>query len=98
MVREIRWTIEAVETYDSIVEYLTHAWTEKEVSNFIIETERVIGYITHNPKMFRRYSKLNIREAVIMRYNLMVYKVYPTHIDILTFWSTRKDPRKRKLY
>jgi hypothetical protein len=50
MVREIRWTAEAVKTYDSIIEYLTHTWTEKEVSNFIIETERVIGYITHNPK------------------------------------------------
>ena len=72
-------------------------WTEREVENFILETEKVLKYISLNPKMFRKAHELDIHEAVITQHNLLIYKIYLTHIDLITFWDTRQDPVKRKI-
>ena len=39
---------------------------------------------------------LNVHEALITSHNLLIYKVYPTRIDLLTFWDTRQHPQKKK--
>ena len=96
MVREIRWTIESVETFEKVIEYLEFKWTPMEVKHFILETEKVLRYISLNPKMFRKSNVLNIHEAVITPHNMLISKIYPTHIDLITFWDTRRDPVKRK--
>jgi plasmid stabilization system protein ParE len=96
MVKEIRWTAEAIDTFEKIIEYLEGNWTEKEVKRFLSETEKVILYISQNPEMFRKSARLKIHEAVILNHNLMIYKIYPTHIDLITFWDTRQNPKKRK--
>ena len=96
MVREIRWTIESVEAFEKIIEYLEFKWTPNEIKNFIDETEKVLRYISLNPKMFRKAKKMDIHEAVITPHNLLIYKVYPTHIDLITFWDTRQNPVRRR--
>ena len=97
MVREIRWTVKSVESFDRVIEYLEFKWTKKEVENFILETEKILKYISVNPRMFRKAHKLDIREAVVTPHNLLIYKIYATHIDLITFWDTRQDPRKRRV-
>ncbi len=47
--------------------------------------------------MFRKAHELEIHEAVITPHNLLIYKIYPTHIDLITFWDTRQDPVKKKM-
>ena len=96
MVKEIRWTTESVDTFNKVIEYLENKWTEKEIENFIKATERIAIYISVNPQMFRKTNKKNVHEALVTPHNLLVYKIYPTHIDLITFWDTRQEPYKKK--
>lgn len=65
MVKEVRWTEEAVKSFESVIEYLKHRWTEKEIEAFVISTNRIVLFISQNPKMFRITSKRNVREALV---------------------------------
>ncbi len=46
--------------------------------------------------MFRKTNKKNVREALVTEHNLLVYKIYPDHISLITFWDTRQNPKKKK--
>jgi hypothetical protein len=96
MVKEIRWTQESIDTFNKTIQYLQKEWTEKEVSNFIQASERVIGFIAEYPGMFRKTSKRNVHEALITPHNLLIYKVYSSQIALITFWDTRQHPRRKK--
>ena len=96
MAQEVRWTAESVDAFYRIINYLEKEWTQREVENFVRATDRVIEYIAIHPHMFRGTNKKNIREALVTPHNLLIYKIPPTHIDILTFWDTRQHPRKKK--
>jgi plasmid stabilization system protein ParE len=98
MAKEIRWTKEAIDSFQNIIFYLKEKWTEKEIEQFVIATENIIKYISNYPEMFRRTNKRNLREALVTSQNLLIYKVYKTHIDLITFWDTRQHPRKKKKY
>ncbi len=95
MVKEIRWTKEALDTFENVISYLDKNWTEKEILNFIISSNKVIDFIAEYPNMFRKTTKQNVREALITPHNLLIYKIYPHHIDLLVFWDTRKNPKKK---
>ena len=96
MAKEVRWTQESIDTFNKIIEYLEKDWSQKEIENFINATEIVVKFISENPKMFRKTNKKNVREALITPHNLMIYKIIGEQIDIITFWDTRKNPRKKK--
>ncbi|CAN5364102.1 hypothetical protein BH10BAC1_BH10BAC1_03020 [soil metagenome] len=95
MAKEVKWTSEAQDTFDKIIAYLEVKWTDKEVSNFINSTNKIIFYISENSQMFRESKKQNIREAVVTKHNLLLYRIKPKHIELLTFWDTRKNPKKK---
>jgi plasmid stabilization system protein ParE len=94
--KQIIWTPEAEATFEKVIAYLFEEWTEKEVQNFINSTYRVIAYISEHPLMFRKTNKRNVREALVTPHNLLVYKVYPERIDLITFWDTRQNPRRKR--
>ncbi len=96
MAKEIRWTPEALARFEIVIDYLEANWTEREVINFVSSTDKVIQLISENPKIFRKL-KLNIYEAIVTPHNILIYKVFPKRIEILTFWDTRQNPRKKKL-
>ena len=96
MAKQVIWTPEAESTFEKVLAYLFQNWSEKEAQNFIKSTFRVIAYISDHPLMFRKTNKRNVREALVTPHNLLVYKVYADRIDLITFWDTRRNPRKKK--
>lgn len=96
MGKQVIWTPEAESTFESVIMYLERKWTEREIANFIEATSRIVEYITEHPRMFRKTNKRNVHEALVTPHNLLIYKVYSTRIDLLTFWDTRQHPRKKK--
>lgn len=95
--KKIVWTPASIETFEEIISYLERKWTEREIEKFIKKTEIVIHYISEKPLMFRKTNKKNVREALVSEHNLLVYKIYPDHISLITFWDTRQHPKKKKL-
>ncbi len=95
MAKEIKWTTEAEDTFNAVINYLKVKWTEREITIFISSANKIISYISDRPLMFRQSKKQNIREAVVTKHHLLLYRVKPHHIELLTFWDTRKNPKKK---
>jgi plasmid stabilization system protein ParE len=96
---KISWTPTARQTYFTVLEYLSIAWTKKEVENFISRTEHTIFQISKDPYMFKAsQKKQNIRKGLITEHNSLYYKVDPKkkEIVLLTFRDNRQDPSKIK--
>jgi hypothetical protein len=93
--KEIKWTTEAEDTFTAVIHYLKVKWTDREIEIFIFSANKIISYISVRPLMFRQSKKQNIREAVITKHNLLLYRVKPHHIELLTFWDTRQNPKKK---
>lgn len=96
MAQQIRWTPEAISTFERIISYLQSEWSEREIAHFIRATQRTIEYIAEHPKMFRKTNRQGLHEALVTPHNLLIYKVYRNRIDLITFWDTRQNPRRKK--
>ena len=94
---EIIWTDLALEELAETVEYLKRKFTEKEVDNLGDEIERILAIISANPHIFPTSSKNQIRKAVILKFNSMYYRITGNNIQILSFFSNRKDPESKKI-
>ena len=95
MARQIIWLPKAEEKFDEIIAYLQNNWTEKEVSNFIKRTEKVLQLILAFPKLYRRSKRKNIYEAFITKHNLLLYRITRHKIELITFFDTRQHPKKK---
>ncbi len=97
MAFKIIWSPKAVDTIEIVIDYLQANWTEKEIRKFVIETEHVIRLISINPNLFRASEKENIFEAIITKHNLLLYQVNQNakSIELLSFFDTRKDSKKK---
>lgn len=91
-----RWSLEAEETFDAVIEYLENNWTEKEVRNFVLKSNKVIGQIEKNPFQFKTSNFHKIRKAFVTKHNSLFYYVNEQEelIELFSFWDNRKDPKK----
>ncbi len=96
MAKEVIWTPEAIDSFNRVISYLQEEWTDNEIEDFIKLTDEVINYISLQPLMFRKTSKPNIHEALVTQHNLLIYRIYPNHISLITFWDTRQNPKKKR--
>ena len=97
MVKEIIWSPLAVETYDSIIEYLFFSFADVAVKKFVQKVDERLKLIVTRPKMFRTTNKhintymtsLQMKFTIIYR-----YKPYRKQIELVVFWG-RQNPQKR---
>lgn len=97
MAKKIVWSPKALSTFKGIIEYLENVWSERQVKDFIIETDKVLTYVSKYPTLFRKTSKKNIHEVLVTKHNLLLYKIYPDRIHLIMFWDTRQNPKKKKI-
>lgn len=95
MVKEIIWTPQAEKTHDEVVDYLNNEWSEKEIVHFIERSNNIIQHISHYPLAYRSAGKEDVREAVITKHNLLLYRISGRKIYLLYFWDTRKNPARK---
>jgi plasmid stabilization system protein ParE len=97
MALKARWTPEAEETFNAIIEYLENKWTNIEVRSFVQKSQKVIRQIERNPYQFRSSSFNEIRIAFITKHNSLLYYVNEQDgiIELYSFWDNRKDPHER---
>jgi plasmid stabilization system protein ParE len=97
MALKARWTPEAVDTFNAIIEYLENKWTEKEVQSFVQRSQKIISQIEKNPYHFKSSGFNEIRIAFITMHNSILYRVNEQDgiIELYTFWDNRKDPQER---
>ena len=95
---KILWTDFALKELEKTIEYLEENWTEKELRNLAENIEEKLALISQNPNLFQASSyKKDIRRVVILTYNTLYYRVTEEQIEIISFFSNRQNPKKRKL-
>ena len=95
MAHEIIWLPKAEKRYDEIVQWLQLNWTNREIVNFIMRTDAVISLISINPDIYRLSEKRNIRQALISKHNLLLYRKKGNVVEIITIFDTRQQPSKK---
>lgn len=94
----IVWTNHALNELQNTIHYLEENWTVKELQNLATSIEEAISLISHNPYLFQVSDiKRNIRRVIIAKHNTLYYRLKEDQIEILSFFSHRQSPKKRKL-
>lgn len=95
---KILWTDFALKELEKTIEYLEQNWTEKEIVNLILKLEETLAFISQNPNLFQASEiESEIRRVVILTHNTLYYRVANNQIQIISFFSNRQSPNKRKL-
>jgi plasmid stabilization system protein ParE len=95
---KILWTAFALKELEKTIEYLEENWTEKELRTLAESIEEKLVLISQNPNLFQASdNKKNIRRVVIQTYNTLYYRFENEHIEIISFFSNRQNPKRRKL-
>lgn len=95
---KILWTDFALKELEKTIEYLEENWTEKELKNLAESIEEKVALISQNPNLFQASDyKKGIRRVVILTYNTLYYRFTNEQIEIISFFSNRQSPKKRKL-
>ncbi|WAC10528.1 type II toxin-antitoxin system RelE/ParE family toxin [Dyadobacter pollutisoli] len=99
MALEIVWTPRALENFHDVIAYLEENWPEQIIKDFVKRTENVLALIADHPQIFRKISENSaIREAVVTKHNLLIYKIYPDQIVLLAMFDTRQHPKKKRMF
>ena len=95
MAHKIIWLPKAERRYEEIIDWLHKNWTEKEVVKFIARTDEVVELIRTNPDLYKPSENRNIRQALITKHNLLLYRKKANKIELITFFDTRQNPSKK---
>ncbi len=90
MVNEIIWSPLAIETYESIIDYLLLNFGEKAAITFVQLVDEMIWLIASNPKMFRKSSKkVDVYLASIRKKVTLFYRFKPAkkQVELIVFWG-----------
>jgi plasmid stabilization system protein ParE len=99
MALEIIWAPRALENFHDVIAYLEENWPEQVIKDFVRRTEKILALIAENPQIFRQISEYSsLREAVITKHNLLIYKVRQDQIVLLSLFDTRQHPKKKRLF
>ncbi|KFC22613.1 type II toxin-antitoxin system RelE/ParE family toxin [Epilithonimonas lactis] len=93
---DIVWTPNALIELEQTIEYLSQNFSEKEIKKLAEKIESTIVLISKNPNLFPISKNRNFHKVVIMKYNSMYYRIKNENIEILSFFSNRQSPDKRK--
>jgi plasmid stabilization system protein ParE len=95
---KILWTDFAIKELEKTIKYLEKNWTEKELRNLAESIDEKLALISQNPNSFQVSDyKKDIRRVVILTYNTLYYRFENEQIEIISFFSNRQNPKKRKL-
>ncbi len=94
----IAWTSHALNELKETFNYLETNWTKKEIKKLSHEIERTLELISINPELFpKTRKKKNLRRVVVTKHNTLYYRKNKMTIEILSFFSNKKNPNKLEL-
>ena len=95
---EIVWSDFALNELQKTFEYLEEYWTEKELKTLARRLESILTLISKNPLLFQASDiKKDLRRVIILKHNTLYYRLKNDTIQIISFFSNRQNPQKRKL-
>ncbi|MCI3938348.1 hypothetical protein MQX03_14180 [Chryseobacterium aahli] len=86
----------AYSSYESILEFLSQVWTEKEIGVFINDVEHIVTQLRDGKYQQFQKSIRNTRSVLIGKKHVRMFfrKENETKIIILLFFDMRQNPQK----
>jgi plasmid stabilization system protein ParE len=94
---KVFWTEHALNELEKTIEYLQINFSDKELERLSQKIESTIYLISQNPGLFSKSDSKGIYRVSILKLNTMYYRVKGDDIEILSFFSNRQNPQKRKI-
>ncbi len=95
---KVFWTGHAISELKKTLEYLEKYWTERELKTFSAKLDHTIELISKTPEIFpSSFEKKDIRKAVVEKHNNLYYRINNDSIEIVSLFSNRKNPNKKKI-
>ena len=90
---ELKFTLEAEETYDSVIFQLRQRWGDRFVDKFEMKVLKSLKTISSTPLIYPIIEENNeIRKCILHKNCSMLYKVYEGVVLIVCFWDNRQEP------
>ncbi|WP_363152667.1 type II toxin-antitoxin system RelE/ParE family toxin [uncultured Mucilaginibacter sp.] len=89
------WTTKAVKGFENIINYLEENWTEREIKNFIKETEEVLALLKEHPEMFQKSVKhKTLHRGLLNRLTILTYRINTRkqQIQLINIRGARQKP------
>lgn len=93
---KILWTDHALTELKNTYKYLEIHFTKRELKKLSVEIDKTLQLISQNPSLFPLSESSGIRKAIIKKFSTMYYRENKSFIEILSFFSNRQSPIKRK--
>jgi len=92
---KIFWAEEAIQNLEEIIDYLSTAWTQKEVNNFKLKLAKQLDLIKRNPRLFpKSVFQSRLRKAVLSKQTSVFYEVKDNPIYLIYLFVNYKNPEK----
>ena len=95
MAFEIVWTQRAINGFDEVVLYLKTHWTDREIVNFVQETQEFLILLSSFPYLLQRTSKFkNVYRGPLNKVTTITYRVKlrRNQIEIINICDARRKP------
>lgn len=97
MALQIKWTQNALEDYEAVIDYLLTEWTVDVAAKFIDLVESRLDTLIFFPNIGITSTKENsVRSIVLTKHNKLYYRITSNCIEILNIFDTRQNPTKNK--
>lgn len=95
---EIVWSDFALNELQNTITYLEENWTKRELRILASRLESTLSLISKNPFIFQSSEiKKDLRRVIILKHNTLYYRLKNNKIEIISFFSNRQSPQRRKL-
>jgi plasmid stabilization system protein ParE len=91
------WTKRAIQGYDKVVRYLEEHWTEREVRNFVRESDDFFTLLSEYPELLQKTNRFkNVHRGPLNKLTIITYRVKTRkqQIEIINIRSARQRPVK----
>ncbi|PWL28531.1 type II toxin-antitoxin system RelE/ParE family toxin [uncultured Roseivirga sp.] len=98
MALEIVWTTRAINGFEEIIEYLETHFTEREVRNFVRDTNEFFELLKEYPELLERTGKpSNVFRGALNKYTILTYRLKPRkgQIGLINIRAARKKPLEK---
>lgn len=83
--KTIKWSSQAENTYDKIIEGILLKWNDDIAKSFILEVEELLVKLSEFNKLCPKSKIQNTRKCVVSKQTSLVYKIQRKSIYLITF-------------
>lgn len=93
----IKWSKDAINDYNEIIDYLKKKWSIREIKNFNLALEKAKSNIIFDPETFPCLEKYpHIRKYKLTKQVSILYIIKKNIIYILFLWNEYRNPKYLK--